>query len=129
MATHDYVISNASFPNTRSDLNNSLSAIVSNNSNATAPSTTYAYMWWYDTTTNILKMRNAGDDAWISLATFNQTNDTVDWTDSSVTADLVNDTSPQLGADLDILARGITSSNTIMNSTLSGTGKSLVFGF
>jgi len=129
MATHDYVISNASFPNTRSDLNNSLSAIVSNNSNATAPSTTYAYMWWYDTTTNILKMRNAGDDAWISLATFNQTNDTVDWTDSSVTVELSGDSSPQLAADLDILTYGITSSNTIMHPTLSGTGKSLVLGF
>ena len=42
---------------------------------------------------------------------------------------LIEDTSPQLGGDLDILARGITSSNTIMNSTLSGTGKSLVLGF
>jgi len=44
-------------------------------------------------------------------------------------SNVVEDTSPQLGGDLDILARGITSSNTIMNSTLSGTGKSLVFGF
>jgi len=44
-------------------------------------------------------------------------------------SDIVSDTSPQLGGDLDILARGITSSNTIMHPTLSGTGKSLVFGF
>jgi hypothetical protein len=44
-------------------------------------------------------------------------------------SDVVADTTPQLGGNLDILARGITSSNTIMNSTLSGTGKSLVFGF
>ena len=44
-------------------------------------------------------------------------------------SNVVEDTSPQLGGDLDILARGITSSNTIMHPTLSGTGKSLVFGF
>ena len=44
-------------------------------------------------------------------------------------AAVVDDTTPQLGGDLDILARGITSSNTIMHPTLSGTGKSLVFGF
>jgi hypothetical protein len=44
-------------------------------------------------------------------------------------SDVVSDTSPQLGGDLDILTYGITSSNTIMNSTISGTGKSLVFGF
>ena len=47
----------------------------------------------------------------------------------TILTNVVNDTTPQLGGDLDILARGITSSNTIMNSTLSGTGKSLVFGF
>ena len=44
-------------------------------------------------------------------------------------ASLAADTSPQLGGDLDILTYGITSSNTIMHPTLSGTGKSLVFGF
>ena len=40
MATHDYNIANQGFPAFRSDLNNALSAIVSNNSNASAPSTT-----------------------------------------------------------------------------------------
>ena len=44
-------------------------------------------------------------------------------------SDLTDDASPQLAADLDILTYGITSSNTIMHPTLSGTGKSLVFGF
>jgi len=83
MAQHDYVINNQTFPSYRNDHNNSLSAIVSNNSGATAPSTTYAYMWWYDTTTNILKVRNADDDAWISFATFDQVNDTVNFLDSS----------------------------------------------
>ena len=83
MAQHDYVIANQTFPSYRNDHNNSLSAIVSNNSGATAPSTTYAYMWWYDTTTNILKVRNADDDAWISFATFDQVNDTVNFLDSS----------------------------------------------
>ena len=43
MATHDYNIANQGFPAFRSDLNNALSAIVSNNSNSSAPSTTYAY--------------------------------------------------------------------------------------
>ena len=76
MAQHDYIISNQSFPNTRSDLNNSLSAIVSNNSGATEPTTTYAYQWWYDETTDILKMRNADNDAWITMFTFYQTADT-----------------------------------------------------
>jgi hypothetical protein len=40
MATHDYVIANASGAAVRADLNNALAAIVSNNSSATEPATT-----------------------------------------------------------------------------------------
>ena len=69
MAEHDYVIANQNGANTRSDLNNALAAIVSNNSKATAPTTTYAYMWWADTANDILKQRNAADSAWINILT------------------------------------------------------------
>jgi len=69
MSTHDYVIANQNGANTRSDLNNALSAIVSNNSSASEPSTTYAYMWWADTTNDLLKQRNAADSAWINILT------------------------------------------------------------
>ena len=85
MAQHDYVIANQGFPAFRSDLNVALSAIVSNNSGATQPSTMYAYQMWYETDTNIWQMRNADNDAWIPLATFNQTSNTVNFTDSSST--------------------------------------------
>ena len=73
MAQHDYVIDNQTAPNFRSDLNNALLAIASNNSGSSAPSTTYANMIWYDTTNNILKMRNEANDAWINIGTLNQT--------------------------------------------------------
>ena len=55
MAQHDYVIDNQTFPNTRTDINNVLQAIVSANSGGTQPSTRYAYQLWYDTGNNILK--------------------------------------------------------------------------
>jgi len=67
MATHDYIISNASGASVRADLNNALAAIVSNNSNATSPATTYAYQWWADTTTGQLKLRNSANSAWITI--------------------------------------------------------------
>ena len=67
MATHDYVIANASGAAVRADLNNVLAAIVSNNSNATEPATKYAYQWWADTNAGILKFRNAANDAWIDI--------------------------------------------------------------
>ena len=77
MAQHDYIINNQTFPSFRTDLNNGLSAVASNNSGASEPTTTYAYQWWYDVANNQLKIRNADNDAWITIGTFNQTLDTV----------------------------------------------------
>ena len=65
MATHDYVVANGSGSSVRQDLNNALAAIVSNNSSATQPATTYAYMWWADTTAGQLKQRNSANSDWI----------------------------------------------------------------
>ena len=67
MATHDYVLDNASGAAFRTDLNNALAAIVSNNSNSSSPATTYAYQWWADTSNNVLKIRNSANNAWIEL--------------------------------------------------------------
>ena len=67
MSQHDYVIDNGTGAAVRSDLNNALAAIVTHNSGATAPSTTYAFQLWADTTTNTLKLRNAANSAWIEL--------------------------------------------------------------
>lgn len=124
MATHDYNIANQGFPAFRSDLNNALSAIVSNNSNSSAPSTTYAYQWWYDVSTTTLKFRNADNDAWISFATFDMANDTVNLVDSAI--DVVTDTSPQLGGDLDVNSNSfVSTSNGNIQFTPNGTGKIL----
>jgi hypothetical protein len=67
VATHDYVISNGTGSAVRSDINGALAAIVSQNSNASAPATTYAYMSWADTSAGVMKMRNGANSAWISL--------------------------------------------------------------
>ena len=67
MAQHDYVIANGSGSAVRSDLNNALAAIVSQNSGATEPTDKFAYMWWADTSAGVLKLRNAANNAWISL--------------------------------------------------------------
>ena len=67
MAQHDYVISNGTGAAVRSDLNNALSAIVTQNSGSTAPATTYAYQMWADTTAGVMKIRNGANSAWITL--------------------------------------------------------------
>lgn len=72
MSQHDFNIANQAAPAFRSDLNSALSALASLSSGATAPSTTYANMLWYDTANNLLKMRNEADSAWITIGTLNQ---------------------------------------------------------
>ena len=67
MATHDYILDNASGAAFRTDLNNALAAIVSNNSNGSSPATTYAYQWWADTSSGILKIRNSSNNGWVEL--------------------------------------------------------------
>lgn len=69
MATHDYIISNASGAAVRADLNNALAAIATNNSSATEPTTTYAYQWWADTGSSptVMKLRNAANSGWVTL--------------------------------------------------------------
>ena len=75
MSQNDFTIANQGFPAFRADLNTALQALATNNSGATAPSTTFANMWWYETDTNILYIRNEDNDAWIKFAELDQTND------------------------------------------------------
>ena len=67
MATHDYSLANQSGASFRTDLNNALAAIQSNNSNSSSPATTVAYQWWADTTSGTLKIRNSANNAWVEL--------------------------------------------------------------
>lgn len=67
MSQGDQSIANQAGAAFRADLNAELQALVSQSSGATAPATTYAYQWWADTTTGLLKRRNAANSAWITL--------------------------------------------------------------
>jgi hypothetical protein len=74
MAQHDYAIANQSGAAFRQDLNNCLDAIVSQNSGASEPSTTYAYQWWADTTSGLLKIRASDNASWITVGTLASAN-------------------------------------------------------
>ena len=102
MAQHDMNIANQSFPDFRTDLNNSLSAINSMHSGTSRPSGAVAGTMWLDTTSAsspTIKFFDGTDD--ISFATIDYSGNTVNFLDSTVVADLLGDTSPQLGGDLD----------------------------
>ena len=79
MATHDYSIANQSFPATRSDLNNALTAIKSSNSASAAPTASLVPgQLFYDTANNVLKVYTGSVfDAVVSGS-------------NSVTADILN---------------------------------------
>ena len=125
MAQHDYDIANQSFPAFRTDLNNVLEAINTSNSGTSRPSGAVAGTIWLDTTsatTPTLKYYDGADD--ISLATLDHTANTVNWLDSSVSFDIVSDTTPQLGGDLDVNGNAfVSTSNGDINFTPNGTGK------
>ena len=126
MAQHDYVIANGTGAAVRSDLNGSLAAIVSNNSGATEPGTMYAYQWWADTTTGLLKLRNSANSAWISLRELDGTLTIEDGTAAAPGLAFTSDLNTGLfrvGADQLAISTGGTSrlavSTTAVSSTLA----------
>ena len=78
MSQHDYNIANQTFSATRTDLNNALGAVATNNAGNSAPSTTYASQWWFDSDGNTLYMRNKDNDAWVTVLTIGATSDKVE---------------------------------------------------
>ena len=104
MAQHDMNIANQSFPSFRTDLNNALSALNTMHSGTSRPSGAAVGTMWLDTTnsgSNSLEIKffDGSDD--ISFATIDTSANTINFIDSTVTFDIVGDTSPQLGGDLD----------------------------
>ncbi len=124
MAQHDMNIANQSFPDFRTDLNNSLSAINSMHSGTSRPSGAVAGTMWLDTTSAsspTIKFFDGSDD--ISFATIDYSANTVNFLDSTVVADLVGDTTPQLGGNLDVNGNDIVStSNANIDIVPNGTG-------
>jgi hypothetical protein len=72
MAQADQSIQNATFPTVRADINNNLAALFSDSSGTGAPTVTVAFQDWIDTsgTDAVWKKRNAANNAWITLGTF-----------------------------------------------------------
>ena len=123
MAQHDYNIANQSFPSFRTDLNNVLSAINTSNSGTSRPSGAVAGTIWLDTsggvTAYLLKFFDGTDD--ITMGTINTTANTINFSDSAL--DLITDTTPQLGGDLDVNGNAfVSTSNGDIEFTPNGTG-------
>lgn len=123
MAQHDYNIANGSGSTVRADINAALDAVVSQNSGATAPSTTFAYMLWADTTAGIMKLRNAANTAWLNW--FNLDGTVVDG--SIATNDLANNAVSNAkfrqSAGLSIVGRSANSTGDVDDITAANDGE------
>jgi hypothetical protein len=101
-------IANQSFPSFRTDLNNALTAINTMQSGTSRPSGAAAGTMWLDVTSAsspTIKFFDGTDD--ISFATIDYSANTVNFLDSTVVAELVSDTTPQLGGQLDVNGNAI----------------------
>ena len=100
----DVSLANQGFSAFRTELNNILGALNSMHSGTSRPSSATTGTIWLDTTnsgSNSLEIKffDGSDD--ISFATVNTSANTINFIDSTVSFDIVSDTSPQLGGDLD----------------------------
>ena len=126
MAQHDYNIANQSGADFRADLNNALLAIATVNSGSTEPSTTFAHQLWVDTSSSVLKIRNAADNAWVTTGisitasntfTGNLTGDVTGNLTGNVTGNVIGDlTGNADSADTLSTARTISLSGDVVGS-------------
>ena len=65
MSQHNFSIPNEAGASFRGDVNNALQALASQSSGTLAPATSYPYQIWADTTSNLVKRRNAANTGWI----------------------------------------------------------------
>ena len=74
MSQHDFQIDSQTASVVRNNIQDAFQALASSNSGTAEPATTYANQIWYDTTNNLLKIRNEADSAWITVGEVDQTN-------------------------------------------------------
>lgn len=70
MSQADFSIANADGATFRADVNDSLQALATQSSGADEPSTTYAGQAWWDTTNDLMKIRNGANNAWVTVASW-----------------------------------------------------------
>lgn len=120
----DVSIANQGFSAFRTELNNILGALNSMHSGTSRPSSATTGTLWLDTTnsgSNSLEIKffDGSDD--ITFATVNTSANTINFSDAAT--DVVGDTTPQLGGNLDVNGNDIVStSNANIDIVPNGTG-------
>lgn len=87
MTQSDFNLGNQNMAPARTELNGALQAAATLSAGGTAPTTTYANQAWLDTSGApwVLKIRNAANDAWISVLNVDDTDDKISATLKALT--------------------------------------------
>lgn len=115
MSQNDFSLANANGATFRADVNSAFQAIASNNGGSSAPSTTYANMWWFDTGSDILKIRDEANANWVNVASLVGTT-WVPYSNGSVLGTLANQNASAIGVNLAMNAKSIAFSTTSVSS-------------
>lgn len=73
MSQNDMVIADGDGLTVLSDMSAALQALASQSSGTSEPGTTYPGQPWWDTTNNLLKIRNGADNGWVTTASWDGT--------------------------------------------------------
>jgi hypothetical protein len=117
MSQNDFSVANADGATVRADLNSALQALATQSSGTSAPTTTYAGQVWWDTTNNLIKIRNGSNNAWITIASFDGTTH-VPYSSGSQLGTAATQNTGTSGANVPLLNGNNTHSG---NNTFSGT--------
>ena len=115
MSQNDMSLANANGATFRADVNSALQALASNNGGSSAPSTAYANQWWFDTSSDILKIRDEANANWVNVASLVGTT-WIPYSNGSVLGTLANQNASGISANLALSAKHIAFATTAVSS-------------
>lgn len=99
MSQNDMSIANGSGSTVRADINSALQALASSSSGSSAPGTTYDGQFWFDTTANILKIRDEANANWVNVASLVGTT-WIPYSNGAVLGTLANENAGAIASNL-----------------------------
>jgi hypothetical protein len=115
MSQNDMSLANANGATFRADVNSALQALASNNGGSSAPSTAYANQWWFDTGSDILKIRDEANANWVNVASLVGTT-WIPYSNGSVLGTLANQNASGISTNLALSAKHIAFATTAVSS-------------
>lgn len=133
MSQNDFNVANQNGVAFRADVNSALQALASLSAGDTAPSTTYAYQLWGDTTTGLLKIRNGANNAWVILGPLADSTQRVLYTNNLPRVYINADGEVGIGEDdpqyaLDVAGSVNVTGSFLVNGAALATGYSFING-